>query len=75
MEREDLPAFVPEFTQSVDSVRPSRNSNRVNGIRVFKIGGGERIQRPRRVLVYRVVIPYLRSYTTVGELGIIRLIK
>ena len=59
MECEDFPAFVSVFTQTVDSVRPSGNSNWVDSLRIFEIRDGEIIQRPRGILVYRVVVPGL----------------
>jgi hypothetical protein len=43
MEREDLPAVVPELGQPIDGVRPSRNSDWVHGIREFEIGDREPI--------------------------------
>lgn len=43
MECEDLPAVVSELGQSIDGVRPSRNSDWVHGIREFEIGDREPI--------------------------------
>jgi len=56
---DDLPAIVPEFTQSIYSVQPSRHSYRVDGIRIFEVGNGKSVRRPARVLVYRIVVPGL----------------
>lgn len=67
MERDDFSAFLFIFTQSLDSVRPSRNPNWVNGIRIFQINDREIIVRPQRLFVYRIVVPVLRFNTTMGE--------
>ena len=59
VECDDLPTLVPEFTQSLNSVRPSGNPDRVDGSRVFKISDGESSQRPRGVPIYHIIIPDL----------------
>lgn len=68
MKCDDLPAFVPQFAQSVDGVRPSGYSGWVNGIRVFKISNGEELNRSCGLTVYGIVVPDLRPCRiTMGE--------
>jgi len=72
MECEDLPALFPELPQPLDSVRPSRNPDWIDGTRMFNISDGESNRRPCRVSVYREIVPELQSYTTAGELDMMR---
>jgi len=58
LECDDLPALFPKFAQSLNGVRPSRNSNWVNRVRVFHISDCD-VRRPRGLLVYRIVKPIL----------------
>ena len=59
MEREDFSAFLSVFAQTVNSVRPSGNSERVDFVGIFDISDGEVIRRSHGILVYRIIEPGL----------------
>ena len=63
VECDELAALAPEFTQSLYSIVPGRDSDRVNGVGVFDVNNREVSERPGGVPVDSVVEPVLRSST------------